>query len=109
LGTATDSTGHYRIRMALEDSIYFSYLGKTTLRFPAKEINPNMPFDMALAVSIDSLPSAFVRGTNYLLDSLETRRDYAKVFNYGADYLGKVKTTGRGGMGVGLNLDLLLS
>src|SRR5579863_2678973 len=103
LGTQTDSTGHYRIRMGLEDSIYFSYLGKTTLRFPAKEINPNLPFDMAIAVSIDSLPAAFVRGTNYLLDSLENRKDYAKAFNYSANYLGKVKTTGRGGIGVGLD------
>jgi hypothetical protein len=109
LGTSTDSVGHYRIRMGLEDSLYFSYLGKTTLRFPAREINPNLPFDMAIAVSIDSLPAAFVRGNNYFLDSLANRKDYAKVFNYGANYLGKVKTTGRGGMGVGLNLDLLLN
>ncbi|HEV3411487.1 MAG TPA: hypothetical protein VG101_03370 [Puia sp.] len=109
LGTATDSTGHYRIRMGLEDSLYFSYLGKTTLRFPAREINPNMPFDMALAVSIDTLPAAFVRGNNYSLDSLQTRRDYARVFNYAPNYLGKVKTTGRGGVGVGLDLDMLLN
>jgi hypothetical protein len=109
LGTATDSTGQYRIRMGLDDSIYFSYLGKTTLRFPAREINPNIPFNMALAVSIDSLPAAFVRGNNYFLDSLQTRKEYGKVFNYGANYLGKVRTTGRGGMGVGLDLDLLLS
>jgi hypothetical protein len=109
LGTATDSAGRYRIRMELDDSIYFSYLGKTTLRFPAREINPNIPFDMALAVSIDSLPAAFVRGNNYFLDSLETRKEYAKVFSYSPDYLSKVKTTGRGGVGVGLNLDLLLN
>jgi hypothetical protein len=109
LGTSTDSTGHYRIRMGLEDSIYFSYLGKTTLRFPAKEINPNIPFDMALAVSIDSLPAAFVRGKNYLLDSLQTRKDYSKVFNYGVNYLSNVKTTGRGGMGVGLDMDLFFN
>lgn len=107
-GTSTDSTGHYQIRMGLDDSIYFSYLGKTTLRFPAKEINPNLPFDMALAVSIDSLPTAFVRGNNYLLDSLETRKEYARVFNYSTPYFTNVKASGRGGMGVGLNLDVLL-
>src|SRR5580698_8215179 len=80
LGTQTDSTGHYRLRMGLEDSIYFSYLGKTTLRFPAKEINPNQSFNMALAVSIDTLPAAFVRGNNYYLDSLATRKEYSRVF-----------------------------
>lgn len=109
LGTQTDSTGHYRLRLGLEDSIYFSYLGKTTLRFPAKEINPDQPFDMALAVSIDTLPAAFVRGNNYYLDSLETRKEYANVFNYGTPYFNSMKTTGRGGMGVGLNMDLLFS
>src|SRR5579863_1893326 len=109
LGTSTDSTGQYRIRMGLDDSLYFSYLGKTTLRFPAKEINPNQPFNMALAISIDTLPAAFVRGMNYYLDSLSTRKEYAKVFNYGMPYFSGVKTTGRGGMGVGLNLDILLN
>src|SRR5579863_5325312 len=109
LGTSTDSTGQYRIRMGLDDSIYFSYLGKTTLRFPAKEINPSQPFDMALAVSIDSLPAAFVRGSNYFLDSLSTRKEYAKIFNYGMPYFNGVKTTGRGGMGVGLNMDLFFN
>jgi hypothetical protein len=108
-GTSTDSTGQYRIRMGLDDSLYFSYLGKTTLRFPAKEINPNQPFNMALAISIDTLPAAFVRGMNYYLDSLSTRKEYAKVFNYGMPYFTGVKTTGRGGMGVGLNLDILLN
>src|SRR5580692_11841772 len=109
LGTQTDSTGHYRLRMGLEDSIYFSYLGKTTLRFPAKEINSNQPFNMALAVSIDTLPVAFVRGNNYFLDSLQTRKEYANVFNYGASYLNNMKTSARGGMGVGLNLNMFFN
>jgi hypothetical protein len=109
VGTSTDSTGHYRIRMDLDDSIYFSYLGKSTLRFPAREINPNQPFDMALAVSIDTLPVAYVRGSNYLLDSLETRKEYSQVFNYGKSYLNNFKTNGRGGVGVGLDLDLIFN
>src|SRR5580698_10582059 len=86
LGTSTDSTGQYRIRMGLDDSVYFSYLGKSTLRFPAREINPNQPFNMALSISIDTLPAAFVRGNNYFLDSLSTRKDYAKIFGYGNPY-----------------------
>jgi hypothetical protein len=108
-GTMTDSTGHYRLRLGAEDSIYFSYLGKSTLRFPAKEINANQSFDMALEVSIDSLPAAFVRGNNYLLDSLQTRKDYAKVFGYNNSYLSSVKRSGRGGMGVGFDIDLLFN
>lgn len=107
-GTTTDSTGHYRLSMGLADSLYFSYLGKQTLRFPAKEINPNQPFDMALEVSIDSLPAAFVRGNNYYLDSLETRKDYAKVFNYSPSYLSNMKGR-KGGLGVGFDIDMLFS
>jgi hypothetical protein len=109
LGTKTDSAGNYRIRLALDDSIYFSYLGKSTMRFPVKEIGADRPFDMALAVSIDSLPTVFVRGNNYLLDSLQTRKDYAKVFNYQANYLSNMKSNRRGGMGVGLDLDMFLN
>jgi hypothetical protein len=108
-GTTTDSAGRYRIFLGQEDSIYFSYLGKATLRFPAKEINPNQPFDMALSVSIDSLPAAYVRGNNYMLDSLQTRKDYARVFSYSPTYLTNLKTTGRGGLGVGLNLDMFFN
>jgi hypothetical protein len=108
-GTMTDSTGRYRIRLGMEDSLYFSYLGKTTLRFPAREINPNQPFDMALSVSIDSLPAAFVRGNNYFLDSLQNRKDYARVFSYSPSYLTNMKTSARGGMGVGLNLDMFFN
>lgn len=109
LGTKTDSAGKYRIRLALDDSIYFSYLGKSTMRFPVKEIGADRPFDMSLAVSVDSLPTVYVRGNNYLLDSLQTRKDYAKVFNYQANYLSNMKSNRRGGMGVGLNLDMFLN
>lgn len=109
LGTSTDSSGHYRLRLGLEDSLYFSYLGKSTLRFPVREINPNAPFDMALAISIDSLPAAFVRGNNYLLDSLQNRKDYARVFAYSPQYLTNVRTTGHGGFGFGLNMDMFFN
>lgn len=109
VGTSTDSTGHYRLRLGVADSIYFSYLGKQTLRFPAKEINPNQPFDMALAVSIDSLPAVYVRGNNYYLDSLETRKEYAKVFNYAPDYLTNFSRHGRGAMGVGFDIDMFFN
>lgn len=108
-GTSTDSSGHYSIRLALDDSIYFSYLGKSTLRFPVREIAASgQPFDMALAINIDSLPAAYVRGNNYYLDSLQNRKDYAKAFNYSSNYLTNMKTN-RGGMGIGLNLDMFLN
>ncbi len=108
-GTATDSLGNYSIRLPAGDSIYFSYLGKFTARTPLKDINPDQPFDMSLEVGTESLPTVFVQAKNYLLDSLETRREYKKIFDYGADYVTDMKATRNGrGMGMGVDFDMLL-
>jgi hypothetical protein len=109
VGTMTDSLGHYKIRLSSADSIFFSYLGKFTARFPVKDLAPGQPFDMALQVSVDSLPTAYVHGRNYLQDSLANRKEYAKVFDYQAHYLNNMKMDRRGGMGIGFDLDLLLN
>ncbi len=108
VGTATDSMGHYHIRLPSGDSIYFSYLGRFTARFPVKLVNADQPFDMSLDVAPESLPEVFVQSRNYLMDSLATRRDYKKIFDYEADYLTNMKSPMRGrGIGVGLDLDML--
>jgi hypothetical protein len=109
IGTATDSLGHYHIRLSSGDSIYFSYLGRTTARFPVKLVTAGQPFDMGLDVAPESLPEIFVQSRNYLMDSLATRRDYKKIFDYEPDYLTNMKSPMRGrGMGIGLDLDMLL-
>jgi hypothetical protein len=64
---------------------------------------------MSLQVTVDSLPSVLVHGRNYLLDSLETRKEYEKVFNYAPHYLTNMKMERRPGMGMGLDLDMLLN
>ena len=108
-GTATDSLGYYSIRLAPEDSIYFSYLGKFTARTPVRDINPDQPFDMSLEVGVESLPTVFVQSKNYLLDSLETRKEYKKIFEYDGSYVDDLKA-GRSGksMGIGIDFDMLL-
>ena len=110
IGTMTDSLGRYRIRLPLTDSIFFSYLGRTTSRFPVKEIPAGIPFDMSLAVAVDSLPTVLVREPSYRLDSLENRKEYQKVFEYEPAYLKNMKggSMRRAGFGVGLDLDMLL-
>ena len=100
-GTMTDSAGHYRIRVTRKDSIYFSYLGKATVKFPITIIDPNSPMDISIAVAIDSLPLVVVRPKAYRYDSMENRDEYRKVFDYEPDYIG----SGQGG--VGINLDML--
>jgi hypothetical protein len=107
-GTSTDSLGRYRIRLALSDSIYFSYLGKLTVKYPVKEISYPEQFDMSLQVSIDSLAPVLVKSRNYRLDSLENRREYQKIFDYGGpDVFGNF---GSGqNTSSGIDLDLLFS
>jgi predicted transport protein len=100
-GAMTDSVGHYHIRLALNDSLYFSYLGRPTVKFPVKGIYPNAPMDISLAVAIDSLPLVVVRPKAYRYDSLENRDEYRKIFDYEPDYIGQ------GAGGAGVNLDLL--
>lgn len=105
-GTATDSLGHYRIRLPSTDSIYFSYLGKMTARFPVKDIPAGIPFDMSLQVYVDSLPTILVRSSNYHMDSLNNRKEYEKIFNYsGPDVVGNNSS----GAGMGIDFDYLFN
>lgn len=100
-GTVTDSTGQYRLPVSMKDSVYFSYLGRATVKFPMRNINLNNPMDISLAVAVDSLPLVVVRPKAYRYDSMENRDEYRKVFDYEPDYLAQ----GEGGVGV--NLDML--
>jgi hypothetical protein len=103
-GTMTDSAGHYSIRLVRGDSVYFSYLGKSTQRFPVRRINAMYSFDMSLGVTIDSLPLVVVRPRAYRYDSAANRDEYRRVFDFQPpDYIGSSNE----GMGVGLNLDAL--
>ncbi len=106
-GTMTDIQGHYSIRLSSKDSLYFSYLGKFTPKYPVAEIAAGQPFDMSLEVSVDSLPAVYVRMRNYLLDSLENRKEYQKVFDYQSRSITNFKMEHRPGLGVGLDMDML--
>lgn len=100
-GTMTDSSGQYRIRVSAKDSVFFSYLGRATVKFPIKNIDPNAPMDVSLAVAVDSLPLVVVRPKAYRYDSMSNREEYRKIFEYEPDYVGQ------GSGGVGVNLDML--
>jgi hypothetical protein len=107
-GTITDSLGRYLVKLSAADSISFSYLGKSTYKFAVKEIEFPDQFDMSLDVVVDSLPFVTVYQKNYRIDSLENRREYQKVFDYGGgDYIENMKTgRGKSAMGVGFNFDM---
>jgi hypothetical protein len=100
-GTMTDSTGKYRLLVSRKDSVFFSYLGKATVKFPIRNIDPNSPMDISIAVAVDSLPLVVVRPKVYRYDSMENRDEYRKIFDYEPDFIGQ----GQGGAGI--NLDML--
>lgn len=81
-GTITDINGVYEIEVTEQDSIWFSYLNKPTVKFPVLKILNPFSFDIALQISVPELREVKVRPRNYRQDSLQNREDYAKIFNY---------------------------
>jgi hypothetical protein len=106
-GTLTDSAGNYSIVVTEHDSLSFSYLGRTTVKFPVSSINSSAEFDIALHVDPTELKPLQVMPKNYHLDSLQNRQDYAKAFNYKKP--GVKITDGSNGLGAGFDLDELIN
>ena len=81
-GTITDSLGHYSITVKPTDSIWFSMIGKTTVKYPVDTIKNLYAFDIMVHVRYTDLPEVKVRNRNYRLDSIQNRQYYAKYFNF---------------------------
>ncbi len=107
-GTATDSNGNYVITVNAEDSIYFSYLGRATVKYPVRDINSFSGFDIALHVDATELKEVRVMPKNYIDDSIQNRKDYEKYFNYKKPKLTINDASSGLGMGAGLDLNSLI-
>jgi hypothetical protein len=105
-GTTTDSNGNYIIVVSLSDSIYFSYLGRATSKFPVRDINYSSGFDIALHVDPVTLKEVKVMPRSYRDDSIQNRRDYEKYFDYKKP--GFKITDGSGGLGAGVDINSLI-
>jgi len=81
-GALTDTLGRYSLNAKETDSIYFSFMGKNTNKFAVAEIKDHLNFDISIHVMANELPGVTVKNRNYLLDSIQNRKDYAKIFNY---------------------------
>lgn len=81
-GELTDSIGGYEIKLYSTDTIYFSYQGKSTNKFAVKNITNPGQFDVSIQVIVKELPTVIVRSRNYILDSLQNRKDYKKIFDF---------------------------
>jgi hypothetical protein len=80
--TITDSSGKFSIDITKSDSVFFSFFSKKTLKYPVDTITNLSNFEIALYVDAAWLPAVKVRNSNYTLDSMENRQQYAKVFNF---------------------------
>jgi len=105
----TDSAGSYQIQVSKTDSIFFSYNGKSTVKFPVKEIKNYTSFDISIQAKVQQkyklLNPVTVYTRDYQLDSLQNREEYAKVF--GDEKPGFHSTYDPGGA-AGLDLDALI-
>ncbi|HEX2533539.1 MAG TPA: hypothetical protein VHK69_07380 [Chitinophagaceae bacterium] len=102
-GTVTDANGRYTISVGEKDSIWFSYLNKPTMKFPVLKISDVTQFDIAIEVSVPSLPEVKIRQRDYRLDSIRNREEYAKVFNYRKVNIASLTNIGPSGAGIDIN------
>jgi len=106
-GTVTNSDGLYQIEVEEKDSIWFSYLGKPTVKFPVLKISNIYEFDISLHVNVPTLKEVTIKPKNYKFDSIQNRNDYAKIFNYQKPKLKVV--TPQYGVGAGFDLDEIIN
>lgn len=102
-GAITDANGRYSISVGEKDSIWFSYLGKPTVKFPVLKIADVTQFDIALQINIPVLKEVTVLPRNYRQDSIQNRRDYAKIFDFQKPNLETMTSIGPTGAGIDIN------
>jgi len=107
-GTFTDANGDYEIEVGEKDSIWFSYLGKPTVKFPVLKMTDPQHFDISIQVNILLLKGVTVSPRNYRLDSIQNRRDYAKIFDYRKPGLRTTTSGPANQVGVGFDLDEII-
>jgi hypothetical protein len=78
----TDSLGKFAVPVKSGDSIWFSYFGKRTQKYPVDTITNPYSFEVGLHIDVAWLPAVKVRSSDYRSDSLLNRQEYAKAFNY---------------------------
>ena len=100
--------GGYEIDVREKDSVWFSYLGKPTMKFSVLKMTDPLHFDIALHINVTILKGVTVMPRDYRLDSIQNRRDYAKVFDFERPKLRPTMGGGAGGVGVGFDLDEII-
>ncbi|HJW16834.1 MAG TPA: hypothetical protein VJ499_06930 [Flavisolibacter sp.] len=102
-GTVTDSMGHYQLDVSDQDSIWFSFLGKPTPKYPILKIADLTRFDIALRIKMNVMQEVRVRTHVYKEDSLQNRRDYAKAFDFKRPNISDMTSISSSGVGIDLD------
>jgi hypothetical protein len=102
-GTVTDSMGRYQLDVSDRDSIWFSFLGKPTPRYPILKIADLSRFDIALRIKMNVMQEVRVRTHVYKEDSLQNRRDYAKAFDFKRPNISDMTSISSSGVGIDLD------
>ncbi|HEY8388515.1 MAG TPA: carboxypeptidase-like regulatory domain-containing protein [Parasegetibacter sp.] len=99
--TQTDSTGYYILNLQESDTLWFSYLGKSTPKYAVSAINYKMGFDISLQIESQKLPHVTIWKPSFKMDSLANRQEYAKIFGY--------EKPGISTVGTGLDMEDLIN
>jgi hypothetical protein len=102
-GTSTNEKGQYEISVSEKDSIWFSFLGKPTIKYSILKIYDVTRFDIALQTYNQLLDEVTIRKRSYRLDSLQNRKDYANIFDFRKPNLETMTSIGPMGAGIDIN------
>jgi hypothetical protein len=103
-GTVTDSLGRFQLDVNETDTIWFSFLGKPTPKYPVSKIEDISRFDISLNLPLltkgNVLPEVTIRSRLYKEDSLFNRREYQKAFDFRRPSLGSMTSVSSTGAGI---------
>lgn len=99
----TDSMGRYQIDVGEKDSIWFSYLGKPTPKYAVLKIPDISQFNIALQLKTDVMAEIKIKTRSYREDSIQNRKDYAKIFDFHRPNIASMTTIGPTGAGIDLD------
>jgi hypothetical protein len=102
-GAVTNASGAYTLEVSNKDSVWFSYLGKPTMKFAVASIRDLSQFDLALRVPVTTLKEIRLKPRDYRQDSIQNRIDYARAFDFQRPNLGSMTSIGPGGAGIDIN------
>ncbi|RYY86154.1 MAG: hypothetical protein EOO15_15215 [Chitinophagaceae bacterium] len=104
----SNAEGEYQIKVSDKDSVWFTFLGKSTMKYAVKTIRDLEHFDISLRVPATGsrykvLKEVVVYGRNYRLDSVRNRQDYARAFDFQRPNMSTMTSMGPSGAGISVN------